>query len=152
MARFFAIAALLILAGCVSAPRPGTPFTPAASAPEGHANLYIYRHRAPPYIYRAEIYVDDRLVVKLPERGYAAIPVSIGAHSIRVDSFDWPDVSFSLNVEDSADVFVKFTGASTNVGGGTVELLAETYLMDPAVAEAEISACCRFIRAEGAGR
>lgn len=141
-----------MVAGCVSAPSPNTPFTRAASAPDGYANLYIYRHRAPPYIYRAEVYVDDSLAVKLPERGYSVIPVEHGEHSIRVDSFDWPDVGFRMNVEDSSDIFVKFTGGSNYVGQGTVEMAAEVYLVDQTVAEAEIGTCCRFVRPQDAPR
>jgi hypothetical protein len=143
MARFFAVAALfLLVASCATA--PSEPFSPAAPAPDGHANLYIYRHRAPPYIYRAEVYVDDRLVVKLPERGYSVFPVSRGAHTVRVESFDWPDVSFTLNVEDS-DIFIRFTGGAENIGGGTLELAAEAYIVEEAAAAVEINACCRFI-------
>lgn len=145
MTRFFAVAALfLVLAGCATA-GPTEPFTPAAAAPEGHANLYIYRHRAPPYIYRAEVHVDDRLVVKLPEGSYSVFPLSQGTHNIRVESFDWPDVSFTVKVEDTSDIFIRFTGGAENIGGGTLELAAEAYVMDEAAAVAEINSCCRFI-------
>jgi len=144
MTRFFAIAALfLVLAGCATAPTE--PFSPAVPAPEGQANLYIYRHRAPPYIYRAEVYVDDRLVVKLPERGYSVFPVTQGPHTIRIESFDWPDVSFTIKAEDSSDIYIRFTGGAENIGGGTLELAAEAYIVEQAAAVAEISACCRFI-------
>lgn len=149
MARFFAVAALfLVIASCATV--PSGPFAPAVPAPEGQANLYIYRHRAPPYIYRAEVHVDDRLVVKLPERGYSVFPVTRGVHSVRIESFDWPDVSFTLDIDDASDVFIKFTGAAENIGGGTLELSAEAYIVEGAAAAAEISACCRFIAPEEA--
>jgi hypothetical protein len=143
--RFLVIAAVLMLANCASAPDPNTPFVAAAAAPEGHANLYVYRHRAPPYIYRAEIYVDDVLVVKLPERGYSVIPVRQGQRIVRIESFDWPDVSFKVDVNDSSDIFVRFTGEANRLQGLTMELVAAAYLVEAPMGQAELSACCRFV-------
>lgn len=143
--RLVAVTALLFLASCVSAPKSAPGYARAPSAIDGHANLYIYRHRAPPYIYHAKIYVDDRLVVKLPEEGYTVLPVTYGKHTIKVVSFDWPDVTGVIDVKDSSELFVKFSGGTTSEIVN-YKIYAELMLPDAAIAEAEMQKCCRLIQ------
>lgn len=147
------VAALAIfVTGCATATNQNIPFERAVSAPAGHANLYIYRRQAPPYIYRAEIYINGQLAGKIPEGGYAAYVVPVGDNQILVKSFDWPDVAFALRVEDSSDLFVRFTGAAFATPGGgynsllTVHTVAQVYLVEPSIAVAEITGCCRMVR------
>ena len=146
------VAAVLAVTGCATATNQNIPFVEAASAPAGSANLYIYRTQAPPYIYQTEIKIDGKLVGKLSEGNYAAYPIALGKHSILLDSFDWPDVAFDLLVENSSDLFIKFTGsATTTPGGGNVLLVfhanAAAYRVDAPIAVAEITGCCRFVPA-----
>ncbi len=143
--QLVAMTALLLLASCVSAPKSAPGYTRAPSAADGHANLYIYRHRAPPYIYHAKIYVDDKLVAKLPEEGYTVLPVTFGKHTIKVVSFDWPDVTGVIEVQDSAEFFVKFSGG-TITGTTHNKIFAELLLPEAAIAEADMQVCCRLIQ------
>lgn len=141
--------AVFAVASCATATNQNIPFERADSAPPGSANLYVYRTHAPPYIYRAEIYVNGQLVGKLPEGGYDAYAVPLGENEVVVKSFDWPDLTFSLSVEDSSDLFIRFTGGAFVSHDGsvlTMNSVAQAYLVESSAAVTEITGCCRRVR------
>jgi hypothetical protein len=146
MKTYWLVLVAVVLTSCASVPAAPR-FNPAAVAPPGKANVYIYRTGAYPTLSRPTISIDGKTIFAPPEGYYTVITLNEGLHEFKVDwapDTQWPDVVFPLEVEYD-DVYIKISGSLTRKDGN--EYLAGSYAdpVDRVTAEAEMTQCCRYL-------
>ena len=77
----------LALALALAAPSPGTADD---AAPPADANLFVYREAVAPMLFKAGVEVDGRAIAELPNRGYTAVHLAPGLHSVVLR---WPKLA-----------------------------------------------------------
>ena|SRR3569623_364460 len=144
-----ALVVMLALTGCVSVPATAPTYTRAADPQGGQANLYIYRIGAYPTLRTPTIRVDGKMVFKPAERAYTVIPLSQGQHTVKVDwpwDTGWPDLEFPITMADQP-LYVRISGSYTPSPSlwGVDTMGSYAHKVDQPAAEAEITACCRYV-------
>lgn len=103
-------------------------FEGAPPPPAGYALVYIYRPDSPPTLRRAGILVDEKEVLKLPNKGYSWFYVSEGSHTVKTN---WgsiyrgvPVVEMALPAEAGKTYYIRLSG--TKVPQGTYDAHTST--------------------------
>ena len=136
--------ALGMLGACATIPSDAPPFRPAADAPAGMANLYVYRSGAYPYLRGITLTIDGREYATFAEGAYVVVPVGMGSHEMRVS---WPldvlipPLRIPIEIPDEGPYYLKITSHPEGLGAVVVEVLP----LPRTVAEQEMRRCCRLI-------
>lgn len=151
MRRAFTILMLAMLSACATIPANAPAFSPAAEAPPGTANVYIYRTGAYPLLRGITVHVDHRELATFAEGAYTVVPLQAGSHEMRVS---WPidvlvpPLRFPIEIRGDSPRYVKIT---SRVGGFTPgSVVVEAISPPQPIAEAEMRACCRLISVRSA--
>lgn len=148
-ARVAAIFSALCLGACASVPSSAPKYSRAPDPPASSANVYIYRIGAYPTLRTPAVQIDGVPIFDPPEKAYTVVPIKGGAHEFVINwAWDtgWPDLKFPLPVTAGTRMYVKISGSFESTGGGNYEAGSIARLVPEAQAEAEILACCRYIK------
>jgi hypothetical protein len=140
----------LLFSGCATIPLNAPPFSVAAAAPAGFSNVYLYRQGAYPTMRSPVITLDGKRVLSPPEGSYTVLPMSVGQHDVVIDwgwDTGWPDLDFKLDVEEGQTSYLKLSG-SFETSGSQYTAGSMVHTMPEALAVAEMTRCCRYIRPE----
>lgn len=104
----FLLLVVLENAGC--SPKLGGDFVKLDNVPQGKALIYIYRPRGTVgFLYPIDIYVDDRLLVRLPHGSY--YPYLVEPGEVELITKGWllkgVDESITIQVKAGATYFLK---------------------------------------------
>ncbi|RZJ01896.1 MAG: hypothetical protein EON90_00850 [Brevundimonas sp.] len=152
--RTLLISLILLLAGCASVPSNAPAYSRAAEPPPGLSNVYIYRLGAYPILRAPTISIDRRAVISPAERAYTVVTLPPGSHEVQVNwpwDTGWPDLTFKIDVEPNTPLYLKVSGSFTHLGsvypaGLSYEAGSSVHRLPQAVAEPEMTVCCRYVR------
>jgi hypothetical protein len=141
--------------GCETVSEKAPRFHPAIAPPDGYAVVYLYRFDAPPYTRTIKFSMTGKPLLDAPERAYTWVYAKAGTHTV---IGDWPNVSgwtpasTTFTVESGKSYFVRAVGRLERTPGGFFSgssITPTSYVtnLPPNVGLAEITACCRYMRA-----
>ncbi|MGC3998544.1 MAG: hypothetical protein QM767_14205 [Anaeromyxobacter sp.] len=161
---------LIILAGCASrASGPRLSSLPALEPAPGKTLLYVYRQRAEPVGSVPTVRLDGQALVELRDGGFTRVLVAPGERRLTVQ---WPsgsgqkDIATTVELVAGQTVFVDVSGTVRVTGTERTEVYmlvdngsrwapryqytpqmtasSSAKVVNPADAEAIVTACCRF--------
>lgn len=154
MRCFTQAVAALSLTACASIPKDAPAYTPAADAPPGYANLYIYRIGAYPTLRTPAVRVDGHLIFDPPEGAYTVVTLSQGKHTFMLDwaaDTGWADIPETpFEIESGISMYFKISG-DWHVDAGRMNTLSETSAIEPSRARVELRSCCRYLTPKWSG-
>jgi hypothetical protein len=145
--RGLALIGLLGLSACASVPSDAPGYSRLADPDGGYSHLYFYRLGAYPKLRTPSVLVDSKLIFDPPEGAYTVITLPAGVHAIKIDwaaDTGWPDLEFSVTLNDRGFHYLKITGSS-EVIGNKLRMGSRVVRMSQDEAEREIRECCRYI-------
>lgn len=148
MLKILAVSTAVFLSACATIPADAPAYSRAPDAPEGQANVYIYRVGAVPFLRTPTIKINDEAIFDLPECSYTVVTLPAGTHEFMVDwSFDAgaPDLKFPFEVAAGTPVYIKITG-SFGAGYRSMTFGSAAKGISRAAAEAELQVCCQYIK------
>jgi hypothetical protein len=140
------VAATLPLA-CATVPANAPKYSRATNSQAGYTNVYVYRIGAYPTLRTPTIAIDEKTVFDPPEGSYTVMALPAGRHRFKVDwAWDtgWPDLVFPIVVR-SEPLYIKISGSFSYAGNSTYEAGSYARSVEPAAAETELEACCRYL-------
>lgn len=146
--RTFLLLTVLLLSACASVPTNAPTYARAPEPTPGLSNVYIYRIGAYPTLRAPTVTIDGRVIISPAEKAYTVVALPPGAHEVFVNwAWDtgWPDLRFTIDVEADKPLYLKISGSFEN-RGATFVAGSSTKQVPQAVAEREITACCRYVR------
>src|SRR5690349_24664918 len=91
----------IFLSGCAaSATAPSFSEAPTPSLNRETAVLYVYREYAEPTLFTADLLMDEREIVSLPQKGFSWVYVEPGRHRF---TFKWPPLASMPKVDFERD-------------------------------------------------
>lgn len=145
--RTILLSMMLFLGACASVPANAPTYARAPEAPAGLSNVYIYRIGAYPTLRAPAVRIDGRLIISPAEKAYTVVALAPGPHEVEVNwAWDtgWPDLKFTVDVEAATPLYLKISG-SFQTRGSTYVAGSSTQRIPQAIAEREITACCRYV-------
>jgi hypothetical protein len=147
----------VFLAGCASIPANAPAYSRAADAGDGRANVYVYMRKIHgdnlcSMACLRTLFVDGRPAFDLVPGAYTFVSLAAGTHRLQLVSSGGPGMEFYLPVEGGRSQYVRIRDRRTAVTlpdgtlVGGIETRAEG-IAEPE-AEAELSACCRYVAAD----
>lgn len=147
--RKILLSILLLLGACATVPANAPAYSRAPEPAAGLSNVYIYRIGAYPTLRAPMVRIDGRAVISPAERAYTVVAMTPGPHEVNVNwAWDtgWPDVTFTVDVEAGRPTYLKVSGSFDHMSGNTYRAGSSLQPVPQAVAEPEMSACCRYVR------
>lgn len=147
---------LAFLVGCASLPSNAPPFTPALRAPDDYATVYFYRVGAYPKLRTPDVLIGGIKVYEPPELAYTWVYVKAGERKFRVQwarDTGWPPVEFARALTAGESYYIKISGSFEDKGLTSYNTITHVLgswaeLIPARQAEAELSACCKYIKSQ----
>jgi len=155
--RHVGVAAVAALAGCATVPESAPRFSPAPTAPDGYATVYVYRLGAPPFTRDIGVSVAGKPVLSAPEKAYTWLFVRAGTHTVFAEwptdflgPKKWADASATQAFEAGQSYFFRVAGNVGSVAGGFFSsggmvLTSQISRLPANAGTAELVACCRYL-------
>lgn len=141
----------LCTASCVT--RGPTYLEAKAKEPsENKAIVYVYRVYAQPTAWGTTLFIDDKEIATLNQKGFTWVYLSPGLHSIQ-GKWAWLsgqlNTKMETNIESGKTYYVEISGAVkiTDVYAGFIFYNVESHLSSRNVieAQAKLIDCCKFV-------
>jgi len=155
-----------LISSCASIPKNAPSFS-LKEKPVTGSNLYIYRLGTSSTMLKMNVYIDKKLVVTLPEKGYTVVNLNQQPQNIQAmwPAKGAPTLDFQIEITEGSDNFLKITGnfQSEYIKGGTTGIeiknstkrtvqsmrgslvTTEAGLVDESASIQELQECCKYI-------
>lgn len=146
MRKYLSSLLIALIAGCATLPSDAPLYSREPAPPEDKAILYIYRLGAYPSKKAPRVFVDDKLIMRPPERAYTWIYLPAGQYKVKLDwAWGAPDRDLVIRLDEGRSYYLKITGSYESIDGES-DFSSALIQLRQIDAEVELKKHCRYIK------